>query len=593
MEMRKLSPQIQLALRYLNILPYDAFLGIMGQPVGDQFWDVLVIYRGNLQPIANQFNLVFQIVSNNFAITRVNRDVITLLTSYAEISYIEFPEVMMYIQDTPLVAICATEAGLTPGNYTLTGRGVLIAVIDSGINYMHEDFCNVDNTTRIAYLWDQNIEGNPPEGFLEGTQYTREQINEALNANTVEEQLAIVPSVDTLGHGTALAGVAGGNGRRSNGQFRGVATESEFLIVKLKENPQIPSPARGPRNIDVMLGVRYAVERARELGRPLSIVIGLGINEGSHDGQGSLEAFLNQINFEYVVNICVGTGNEANKDSHTRGIIQQGQREFIQIIIEPGQPYYFCTLWKSFMDEFSLVVRAPSGEVTEVLTEIVNNRAFILNNTIVMVNFSEPTDITKSQQIIVFLERFDTAAINSGVWTLEMTGLEILQGNYNIWGSNVDPNLILSRFVNPDPFITLTIPSTADGVTSVAAYNNITNQIASFSGRGFTRIDGIKPDFVAPGVNIVAPDIASITGYAPITGTSVASAFACGAYAVLMEYGILRNGDNDLHGERLKAFVLKNTRKPIQYRPYPNTQWGYGILCVANTISELQARYQR
>ena len=84
----------------------------------------------------------------------------------------------------------------------------MIGIIDTGIDYTHPAFTYEDRTTKIYALWDQTIrDGEKPEGFLYGTEYTAEQINQALAA---EDSLTVVPSVDEDGHGTFIAGAAAG-----------------------------------------------------------------------------------------------------------------------------------------------------------------------------------------------------------------------------------------------------------------------------------------------------------------------------------------------------------------------------------------------
>ena len=130
----------------------------------------------------------------------------------------------------------------------LTGKGVLVAVIDSGIDYLHPDFQASDGTSRILYLWDQDRD----------TVYTKEEINEALSAyregaggKNRAGAFQIVPSADTSGHGTAVAAIAAGNGRESNGLYRGVAYESELIVVKLG----IPFTDNFPRTTQLMEAV--------------------------------------------------------------------------------------------------------------------------------------------------------------------------------------------------------------------------------------------------------------------------------------------------------------------------------------------------
>ncbi|ONI44673.1 hypothetical protein AN640_05310, partial [Candidatus Epulonipiscium fishelsonii] len=456
--------------------------------------------------------------------------------------------------------------------------------IDSGIDYTHPDFTNSDGTTRINYIWDQTLNGTPPDGFKRGIEYTQSQINQALKASTKEQGLEIVPSIDTLGHGTALAGIACGNGRL-NKKYKGVAPESELIIVKVGRN-NIKNATRGPKNVEVMLALKYIVNKAKELEKPVSILIGLGINEGSHDGTSTLEIYIDEISREWSVNIVVGTGNQANKDSHTSGIIETDETQAVEIFIEKKQPYYFLTLWKSFIDDFAIVVDSPVGQKTEILTRKINNRSFILGDTLVMVNFSTGSPEERGEQILIFFDAMDES-INSGIWKIEIIGIEVIEGRYDIWAETLDDKRT-TRFLNPTNETTLTMPSSARNITSVGASNNF--QIANFSGQGYTRDGRIKPDITSPGVNIITPSIDKLR-YGRISGTSAAGAFVAGAYSLLMEYLIVQNRDRFLYGERLKLYLLRNTRSYIQNGPYPNKQWGYGELCIKDTLQELSEIY--
>ena len=592
----KISPQVQLALKYQNLLLPETFKAITGNSLSGEQWEVLVRHLGAIEEIKNDLPIEIEVISGDYAIIYINKDDIIALAEYPNIIYIEFPEVMEYILDSALASTCTIPVISERGKFKLTGMGSLIAVIDSGIDYSHPDFIDENGDSRIAYLWDQTIKGTPPDTFSRGTEYNKEQITAAIKAPTEEAREKMVPSKDVLGHGTAIAGIAGGNGRGSNRKYLGMAPKSEFIIVKVGSDGVGPDSSTAPKNTEIMLGARYAVEKAILLEKPISIVVGFGVNEGAHTGRSSLELFLAAVGLTWKTNVSVGTGNQANKDSHTQGVVEEGGQKTIQIYIAPDQPYFFFTLWTGFTNRFGLEIQAPTGEKTEILQDIVNNRAFIFGNTAVLVNFSEPSIAGLDSQIIVFLESTDGTSINSGIWDITLSGLDVTDGKYNIWGSNPNPNSRDTRFIQPTTEITLTIPSTTELVTSVAAYNNLTNQIAPFSGRGYTRNDRVKPDITAPGVDIMAPTARNVSDtpgnlYAPVSGTSASAAFVAGAYALLMEYGMVQQGDPYLYGERLKSYVLRNTKELPNEGPFPNNKWGYGVLCVEKVVIDLQQKY--
>ena len=122
--------------------------------------------------------------------------------------------------------------------------------------------------------------GNPPEGFRIGSLYTRDQINEALQT-PMPQRLDIVPSTDLSGHGTHVAGIAAGNGRASNGLYRGVASMSDLIIVKLGES----IGGSFPRTTQLMEALEFVVRYAISMARPLAVNISFGNNYGSHTGR--------------------------------------------------------------------------------------------------------------------------------------------------------------------------------------------------------------------------------------------------------------------------------------------------------------------
>ena len=160
----------------------------------------------------------------------------------------------------------------------LTGKGILVGIVDSGVDYFHPDFRNEDGSTRILRLWDQSVAGNPPENYVSGTEYTKEEIDEALALGETEGR-RLVPSGDFSGHGTAVLGIAAGNGRASDGVNRGVAYRSDLLVVKMG-NPRENS---FPRTTELMEGIDYLIRQAVKMRKPIVINISFGNNYGSHE----------------------------------------------------------------------------------------------------------------------------------------------------------------------------------------------------------------------------------------------------------------------------------------------------------------------
>ena len=220
----------------------------------------------------------------------------------------------------------------------LSGRGVLIGFVDTGIDYTQQVFRYEDGTSKIQFIYDQTIQGRPPEGFYIGTEYTNAEINEALMS---ENPYEIVPHRDISGHGTFLASVAAA---RRTENYSGAAPDAEIIAVKLrKARPYYLQRYLVPDDVEdvfgstaVMVGVEYILGKARELGRPVAICIGIGSNFGTHDGFSIYEEYLSSVSNIRGVCLCLAAGNESQARHHMEGVIfAKGEQQNIDIKIDP------------------------------------------------------------------------------------------------------------------------------------------------------------------------------------------------------------------------------------------------------------------
>lgn len=243
-------------------------------------WEVIVKYSGDLREVLGDEISIVELL-NGFAILTVPQSLIERLTDYPQIEFIEKPKRLFFAVNQGKSASCMTsvQSQFSPLGMPLTGKGILVACVDSGIDYSHPDFRNQDGTTRILRLWDQSIPGNPPKGYVIGTEYTSEQINAALAAETKAERERIVPSRDLSGHGTGVMGIAAGNGRASDGVYRGVAYESDLIVVKLG----VSREGGFPRTTELLQGIDYVLRQAVALGKPVALNLSFGNNYGSHE----------------------------------------------------------------------------------------------------------------------------------------------------------------------------------------------------------------------------------------------------------------------------------------------------------------------
>lgn len=545
----------------------------------DREWDLIIKYSGSLEAVREVASAVTEL-ANEYAVITIRESLIDTLAAIPQVEYIEKPKRLFFEVANGRRVSCINPVQRPP--FSLRGEGILTAVIDSGIDYANEDFRNADKTTRIRALWDQTIPGAPPAGYALGSEYTREQINEALAQESVALREQLVPSRDISGHGTAVAGIAAGNGALSPGrQYAGVAPLSELLIVKLG----IPRGEGFPRTTELMMGVDYAVRKALEYQMPVAINISFGNTYGSHDGTTLLERFLDDISNLWKSVICVGSGNEGSSAGHTAGRLTQDVEEEIQLGVQMNEPTVNVQIWKSYVDEVDISIVSPSGVRVGPIREILGPQRFVLGNTEILLYYGEPSPYSVMQEIFVdFLPRY--SYIDGGVWRLILTPRKIVTGEYEMWLPSQSALNIGTGFLFPQSDTTFTIPSTARRVITVGAYNALTFTYADFSGRGPAVLNGYaqtaKPDLAAPGVLVTTTVPGG--GYAMFSGTSFAAPFVTGGAALLMEWGIVNGNDPYLYGEKVKAYLRRGARQFPGFDIWPNNQLGYGALCVRDSI---------
>ena len=540
----------------------------VGYDAIEREWDLIVKYSGSLEEIRN---LGIQVVElqNEFAIVTIKESLIERLSEFPQIEYIEKPKRLFFSVENGKIASCIPPVQRPP--YNLPGRGELVGVIDSGIDYANPVFQNADGTTRIRNLWDQSLSQNPPEGYLIGTEYTSEQINEALRQPTMQERRQIVPSQDISGHGTAVAGVAAGG----TNEYRGVAYESELIVVKLG----IPKLDGFPRTTELMQAIDYVVRKALEYQMPVAVNISFGNTYGSHDGNSLLEQFIQDIANRWKSVICIGTGNEGNTAGHVSGVLSDDVEEEIELAVQENESTINVQIWKAYYDVMDISIQSPSGVRVGPIQKILGSQRFRIGETELLLYYGEPGPYTIDQEIFIdFLPRTDY--INRGVWKIILTPRRIISGNYALWLPSSNVLNEGTGFLFPSVQGTLTIPSTAFRTIGVGAYNSETMTYADFSGRGSGA--RIKPDIVAPGVNIRAP----IPGgsFGEFSGTSFATPFVTGSAALMMQWGIVYGNDPFLYGEKVKAYFQRGAREILGFTEYPNEVVGYGALCVRASL---------
>ncbi len=551
-------------------IPQEELMKSQGLMTGfdseEDVWELIVRYTGNLDKVREINGVDVRELSNGYAVLNVKKELINEVANVEEIIYIEKPTALIFSLLRGKQTSCINEVQQTFANNEnngLFGEGVIVGIADSGIDFTHEAFRNQDGTTRILNLWDQTNDRI----------YNAEEINEALKS---ENPYELVNSADYSGHGTHVAGIAAGNFAENKNDNLGIATKSSLVIVKLA----LAGERSFPRTTQLMEAVDYMIKVAESYKMPLAMNLSFGNSYGSHDGTSLLSTYLDSMADGRRVSICVGAGNEGDSAGHAGGYAFEPTD--VEVQVSRFQKAFSIQLWKDFSDEFRVQIIAPSGFIIDV-PEIYNRaQKYETDGTNVYVFYGTPKPYTQYQEIYFELIPVSNY-VKSGIWTIRLTPENIVTGRYDMWlpaGGIINEN---TSFLRPDPDITLTIPSTSSKVISVGAYNSSNDVMASFSGRGFTReTNQVKPDIVAPGVNISS---ASNTGGLSVrTGTSMATPFVCGSAALMMEWGIVRGNDPFLYGQKLKSYLIKGSRKLPGFTRWPNEQAGWGALCVSGSI---------
>lgn len=541
-------------------------------------WELIVRFSGSLDEVREELNVSIEELLGGFAIVRIPQYLIGRLSEYPQIHYIEKPKALILEQMEGIGSSCINRVRLP--DYNLTGRNVLTACLDSGVDFYHRDFRNADGTTRIVTMWDQTTPGNPPAGFRTGSVYSEAEINEALalEGNRARSR-EIVPQFDATGHGTAVLGIMAGNGLSSIERNVGVAPESDIIVVKLGN----PDGKGFPRTTELMLALDYTMRFAMETGKPLSINISFGNNYGAHTGDSLLERYIDTIANMYKVFIATGTGNDGITARHTAGRLSAFETETVEIFAAAYLSSFNLQIYKHYSDSFDIVIESPDGRRIGPLSPYSRVQEYTLPGDIISVYYSEPTPFTPAQEIYISWIPVHTY-VTSGIWKIYLIPRNIIAGDYNMWLPVAGSTSSEVSFVNPVLFNTLVVPSTARYVMSVAAYDSRFDTYAAFSGRGAENQLPIsaKPDLAAPGVAINTCRAGG--GYGLFSGTSFAAPFVTGAGALLMQYGIVDGNDPYLYGEKVRASLQRGARRLTFQESVPSPLVGYGALCVADSI---------
>lgn len=476
---------------------------------------------------------------------------------------------------------------------SLTGEGVVLAFIDTGIRFTDSVFRDESGQSRIIGLWDQTLQsGTSPEGFQYGSYYTKADIDAALQTENPYERL---PSYDTNGHGTAMAGVAAGSVISSAGDaagsfyssYRGAAPRADIVVVKLREAKRplrqfygIPEDVPAYAETDIMLGIKFAESFAETFERPVVICLGIGSNSGNH-GLGSILAqYLTSLAQKRSRAVVLTTGNEGNAAHHFSGYVPEGEESYetVEIRVGEGEQGFLMEMWGKVPDVLFASIRTPGGEAVprfRLTAEGSQTFSFIYERTRIIID-SILVEPNTGEELITF--RFD--APTPGVWNIRVYNLGPDRSRqFHLWLPITQFLRGETYFLRPDPYTTLTDPSMTFPAVTVSSYNDANSSFYENSGRGFLSNGLIKPDVAAPGVNVSTP-------VGKVTGGSMSAALTAGGVAQFMEWAVVRFNSPAAGSQEIKNYLIRGANRNSSYT-YPNREWGYGRLDIDGTFTML------
>ncbi|RDY24571.1 peptidase S8 [Romboutsia maritimum] len=513
-------------------------------------YEVVVKYNGDILKLEKELNVTVEILSSSYAIiTSKTKEDIDKLLSYPEIEYIEKPFIL---ETQDVQSFSSTGISMFKNITGLTGKGTILGIIDSGIDYTLPIFRDNNGKSKILYYWDQSIEGTPPDGFREGSLYTNEQINDAIDGKYN------IPISTTSTHGTHVSGICAG-----------IATEASMIVVRVGRR----QTDTFSKSTEFMRAIKFVLDKSLELKMPVSINVSYGSNEGSHRGESLFEQFMDDMCLYWKNNIVVAAGNNGDKGGHKRIQLENDKATEVEFIVGENEKILNINIWPEFIDNFSVHLVNPSNQQTQNISLDSGQINNTLGETRVTGYFYTIAPYSLSRRITIQLK--SNTQISPGIWSIVFNPIEIIMGNVDLYLPTSEGLSKETRFLSPTKLLTVTVPGTASKVITVGSYNSRTDTVSVFSGQGDIENGIYKPDLLAPGENIISYLPGGSTG--ALTGTSMATPHVTGTCSLLMEWGIVRRNDLYLYSQKLKSLLLKNARRTPD-NTYPNNSSGFGFL---------------
>lgn len=535
------------------------------------------------------------------------------LASQTNVEYMEAGRILTTRLES---SVPETRADLVHGSVPgANGKGVVVGIIDFGMDFTLDDFRDASGKTRIRFLWDQSmtpVAGEvSPARFGYGVEYDAAAINKALDEADPFSGVRHRPPPES--HGTHVAGTAVGNGRSQDaafpgGRFIGTAPEADIVFVQPAANDQ---HSTFTDSVHVAEAISYIFEKAEQLEAACVINMSLGQNGGSHDGESVVERAIDRLLEQPGRAFTVAAGNEHVWRGHAGGELAQGDVRRLHWKVGGGLPVPGGTLpagvdrtpnemeiWYSSRDQLRVRVIDPDGQSTlavnpgetEVHTFPSGNQAFVDSERFSVLN--------GDARVYIEISSGGAAPLTSGTWIVEVEAIEVQQGRFDAWierdardSDNAFADQSFFQGTDFDAVRTIGTPATTRRGIAVANYDHRALQPSNSSGRGTTRDGGRKPEVAAPGTAIVSSasmggrNVAGV-GVVPMrttmSGTSMAAPHVAGIAALLLE----RN--DRLTSAQVRAILIASARPPGASTDWDEA-WGYGRVDAQAAVALLES----
>jgi subtilisin family serine protease len=479
------------------------------------------------------------------------------------------------------------------------GAGVIVGIVDFGMDFRHRNFLNSDGTTRLLALWDQKVNDSSkyPDRYGYGQVFTKKDIDAALKQADPYEALGYAPPIDTMAqvgaHGTYVADVAAGNGNGTS--CPGLAPQADIVFVDVSTFPDARGLGYSFGDVAQLVeAVDFIFKIADERKQPCVVNISLGTNGGPHDG-----STLAELAFDRLVSaapnraIVIAAGNSFGQGIHAEGTVPPGKTVELKWRIPESDPTSNeLEVWFGKNDRFEAEIIGPSGVAVARVApgekwELAINAQGIMS----VINRLDDS-VNHDNLINVFFE----PGLPAGIWKLRLKNVSTGQegGQYHAWierDEEGQARFVRDRSPSDKYRVTneYTLSSIANGrKTIVVGSHNAHKEgrpLARNTASGPTRNGGQKPDVTAPGEMVLAAHSRTLVLRNRQSGTSLAAAVVTGVVALL-----LAEAKGSLSADEIHQILIE-TAEPF---PEQNKQWhpryGYGRVSAAKAVAKVREK---